>query len=51
MLNRNAVKGIHKARCEAAAKAVAGVMGAITGIHDEYATRDFNSNISSKKYT
>lgn len=50
VLNRNAVKGIHKARCEAAAKAVAGVMGAITGIHDEYTARDFNSNISSKKY-
>lgn len=51
VLNRNAFKGFHKARCEAAAKAVAGVMGAITGIHDEYASRDCNSNISNKKYT
>lgn len=47
VLNRGGKQG-HKARCEAAAKAAASIVGGIIGIQENEMKKDFNSNISKK---
>lgn len=47
VLNRSERQG-HKARCEAAARAAASIVGGIMGVHDNDLKKDFNSNISKK---
>lgn len=47
VLNRIGRQG-HKARCEAAARAAASIVGGIIGIQDSDAKKDFNSNVNKK---
>lgn len=47
VLNRSEKQG-HKARCEAAARAAASIVGSIIGIQDSDMKKDFNSNISKR---
>lgn len=48
VLNRGGKQQGHKARCEAAARAAASIVGGIIGLQDNEVKKDVNSNISRK---